>query len=172
MSEIIHEKIISAIKAMNMLNRIRICEHVAEGASEAISKIRGNKLSQALKAMVLMAKINKTERKYYLAVVPADKAINLNAIKKYLGINDLMLAPKDRAEEVTGCVMGSVPPLTFNHDLILIADPAIKENDAVVFNAGLLTKSIFMKIDDYLAIANPTFANIAKDSSATPPNNT
>lgn len=35
------------------------------------------------------------------------------------------------------------------------------ENDEVVFNAGSLEKSIFMKMEDYFRIANPQIANIA-----------
>jgi prolyl-tRNA editing enzyme YbaK/EbsC (Cys-tRNA(Pro) deacylase) len=37
----------------------------------------------------------------------------------------------------------------------------IKENDEVVFNAGSLEKSIFMKMEDYFRIANPQVVSIA-----------
>jgi Ala-tRNA(Pro) deacylase len=37
----------------------------------------------------------------------------------------------------------------------------IQENEEVVFNAGRLDRSIFMKLDDYIRIAKPLLVNIA-----------
>lgn len=141
----------------------RVVEHQAEGRTEAISKIRGNELCQGLKAMVIMAKLTKKDRKYFLAVFPGDKLLDMNAIKKYSQAQDaVMLAPADRAQALTGCQMGAVPPFTFNQDLHLIADPSIKLNKEVVFNAGVLDRSMFMNINDYIAAAQPCFVDIIK----------
>ncbi len=48
----------------------REMSHIPEGKCEAISKIRGNRLEQAAKSLVVMVKRGKKERRYYLAVVP------------------------------------------------------------------------------------------------------
>lgn len=157
----VFNKIVELLQAQGI--KFRVCEHEAEGRSEAISKIRGSTLNQGLKAMVIMAKLTKKDRKYYLAVFPADKSVDMNAIKRYCKAEDaVMLAPIERAETLTGCKMGAVPPFTFNADLHLIADPSIKHNQEVVFNAGALDRSIFMNIDDYIAAAQPTFVEIIK----------
>jgi len=157
----VFNKIVELLQAKGI--KFRVCEHEAEGRSEAISKIRGNELSQGLKAMVIMAKLTKKDRKYYLAVFPADKSVNMNAIKQYSKADDsVMLAPIDRAKTLTGCEMGAVPPFSFNSELHLIADPSIKLNQEIVFNAGVLDKSIFMNINDYIAAAQPTFVEIVK----------
>lgn len=47
-----------------------VIEHPAEGRSDAISKIRGNKLSQAAKAMVLQVTGSTPDIRYVLAIVP------------------------------------------------------------------------------------------------------
>ena len=110
---------------------------------------------------------NKKDRKYYLVVLPGDQSLDMNAIKKYSGaLEGVMLAPADRAKTLTECEMGAVPPFSFNQDLHLIADPSIKKNKEIVFNAGALTCSIFMSIEDYIKAANPSFVNIIKE---TPP---
>ena len=140
----------------------RVCEHIPEGRCEAISKIRGNDLSQAMKAIVIMGKVTKKNKKYYLAVVPSDKSIDMEALKKYSGLEKVMVAPADDAKKITDCEMGAVPPFSFSEELRLIADPSIKNNQEVVFNAGALDRSIFMKVDDYLAVAKPEFVNIIK----------
>ncbi|MCR3761609.1 YbaK/EbsC family protein [Clostridium felsineum] len=159
----IYNLLITTLQTNNI--KFKICEHKAEGRCEDISKIRGNKLCQAMKALVIMAKPNKKDRKYYLAVLPGDQFLDMNAIKKYIGIKDLMLAPKDRAKTLTECEMGAVPPFSFNENLQLIVDPSVKLNKEVVFNAGVLDHSIFMNIDDYIKIANPTFVKITKDAN-------
>jgi Ala-tRNA(Pro) deacylase len=60
--------------------------------------------------------------------------------------------------------MGAVPPFTFWEELPLIADPAIRANREVCFNAGRLDRSIFMDVDDYVRLARPRFAAIAEPS--------
>lgn len=157
----IFNKIVELLQKNNI--QFKVVDHVPEGRSEIISKIRGNDLSQALKAMVVMAKLNKKDRKYFLAIIPADKSLNMNAIKVYSGAQDsVMLAPIDRAKMLTDCEIGAVPPFSFNENLELIADPSIKNNQDVVFNAGSLEKSIFMKLNDYIATANPVFIDIIR----------
>jgi Ala-tRNA(Pro) deacylase len=149
------------LKSQNV--NFRTVEHQAEGRCDVISKIRGNDLCQALKALVIMAKLNKKDRKYFLAVVPGDKSLDMTAIKDYSQAHDgVMFAPIDRASALTECNIGAVPPFTFNQDLHLIVDPSIKLNKEVVFNAGVLDHSIFISIEDYIKTANPTFVDIIK----------
>ena len=57
--------------------------------------------------------------------------------------------------------MGAVPPFSFSDDLPIFVDPICKENTEVVFNAGRLDKSIFMKFEDYERITNPKFYEIS-----------
>ena len=43
----------------------------------------------------------------------------------------------------------------------VLVDPLILQNEEVVFNAGRLDRSIFMKLDDYVRIAKPQIVKIA-----------
>jgi len=139
----------------------RVMEHEAEGHTELIAKIRGNRIEQAIKSIVVMVRFGKKETRYCLANVPGDCRIDLYAIKEYFGGTKSAFAPREKAEELTGCVIGSIPPFSFNDQLPVLADPLIKENEEVVFNAGSLEKSIFMKMEDYIRIVNPQMAKIA-----------
>jgi len=136
--------------------------HIPEGRCEAVSKIRGNKLEHAAKCLVVMVKHGKKERQYYLAVVPADRSVDLHAVMKYSGGDSVMLAPPDRAFDLTKCEMGTVLPFSFHDDLTLLVDPSLKNVDEIVFNAGKLDTSIFIKTQDYLSICNPRFIQITK----------
>ena len=139
----------------------RVMEHQAEGHTELIAKIRGNRVDQAIKSIVVLIRFGKKETRYCLANVPGDCRINLDAVRDHFGGTKSAFATREKAEELTGCVIGAIPPFSFSDQLPVLADPLIKENEEVVFNAGSLEKSIFMKSVDYFRIVNPQLARIA-----------
>ena len=140
--------------------------HAAEGRCDVVSKMRGNELSQAAKAMVLFAKKGKKDKAYYLVVIPGDKQIDMSLIKSLTGSSYIGMAPVDEAKKLTECEIGAVPPFSFNSELQLIVDPSMQQNEEIVFNAGLLTTSFFMKSTDYIKAANPTLLNIIKGNNS------
>ncbi len=142
--------------------RYRVIEHEPEGRTVEISRIRGNSLGQALNSIVVMVKIGKKERRYYLANVPGDRRVDLNAVRDLCQGTYAMLAPLEKVAELTHSVAGAVPPFSFHPDLEIIADPAIQANEEVVFNAGRLDRSIFMRLDEYLRVARPRLVPIAQ----------
>ena len=139
----------------------RVIEHEPEGHTEVISQIRGNRLAQAIKSIVVQVRLNKKENTYCLANVPGDCRIDLDAIKARFNAVSIAISPREKAEQLTGCIIGSIPPFSFNDQLIDLADPSIRDNQEVVFNAGRLDRSIFMKMDDYFRIAEPQVFKIA-----------
>lgn len=139
----------------------RVIEHEAEGRTEFITKIRGNRLEQAIKSIVVQVRFGKKESRYYLSNVPGDCRVDLSAIQALFDGTDVSVAPREKAEALTGCKIGSIPPFSFNNNLIVLADPLIQENEEVVFNAGRLDRSIFMKMKDYIRIAQPRLEKIA-----------
>ncbi len=139
----------------------RVLEHEAEGRTEFITKIRGNRIEQAIKSMVVQVRMSKKENLYYLANVPGDCRVDFEGIKNHFNALGVGMAVREKAEALAGCVIGSIPPFSFNEPRGVLADPLIKENEEVVFNAGSLERSIFMKMEDYFRIVNPQVAKIA-----------
>ncbi len=155
----IHERLVQLLTEQGAM--FRVIEHVPEGRTELIAQIRGNRLEQAIKSMVVQARYGKKDNRYYLANVPGDCRVDFEAIRAALEADSVAFAPRAKAEALAGCVTGSIPPFSFNEDLIVLADPAIQDNEEVVFNAGRLDRSIFMKSADYIRIAKPRLAKIA-----------
>jgi Ala-tRNA(Pro) deacylase len=135
--------------------RYRIVEHAPEGRTEFIARIRGNRPDQAIKSIVVQVRLRKKANTYYLANVPGDCRVDLDAIRAHFEAMSVGIASRDKAEALTGCVIGAIPPFSFDDRLMVLADPRIRENPEVVFNAGRLNRSIFMQSDDYLRIAKP-----------------
>jgi len=138
----------------------RVIEHEPEGRTELIAKIRGNRIEQSIKSIVVQVRLKK-ENIYCLANVPGDCRIDFKGIKNHFNADSVAFAARDKAQELTGCVIGSIPPFSFSDQLLVLADPLIQENEEVVFNAGRLNRSIFMKLDDYIRIAKPQLLKIA-----------
>ncbi|MCI0553258.1 MAG: YbaK/prolyl-tRNA synthetase associated domain-containing protein [Anaerolineae bacterium] len=139
----------------------RVIEHEPEGRTEMIARIRGNRIEQSIKSMVLHVRLNRKENIYCLANVPGDCRIDFDGIKNHFNADSVAFAFRDKAQELTGCVIGAIPPFSFSEGLQVLADPLIQENEEVVFNAGRLDRSIFMRLDDYIRIAKPQLVKIA-----------
>jgi Ala-tRNA(Pro) deacylase len=138
----------------------RVVEHQAEGRTEFIARIRGNRPDQAIKSIVMQVRFGRKENRYCLANVPGDCHIDMEAIQAHFKAAGIGMARRERAEELTGCVVGAIPPFSFNEQLTVLADPRIRDNPEVVFNAGRLDRSIFMRSDDYMRIARPQIVRI------------
>jgi Ala-tRNA(Pro) deacylase len=139
----------------------RVVEHEPQGRTEMIARIRGNRIEQSVKSIVVQVRLNRKENIYCLANVPGDCRIDFEGIKRHFEADSVAFAARDKAQALTGCVIGAIPPFSFSDQLQVLADPLIQENDEVVFNAGRLDRSIFMKLEDYFRIAKPRLVKIA-----------
>ena len=139
----------------------RVIEHEPEGRTEIIAQIRGNKIEHSIKSIVVQVRRKGRDNLYCLANVPGDCRIDFAGIKRLFSAESVAFAARDKAQELTGCVIGAIPPFSFNDQLRVLADPLIQQNEDVVFNAGRLDRSIFMKLDDYIRIAKPQMEGIA-----------
>ena len=132
--------------------------HKPTKTSEEAAEARGIDLSTGGKALVL-----KIDDFFILCVLSASKKLDSNALKKYFGAKKLRFADEAELMEITGLVPGSVPP--FGKSLInldLFVDNSIVNNEQIAFNAGSLTDSIIMSVQDYLKVANPTIMDFSK----------
>src|SRR5829696_4524095 len=138
----------------------RVVEHDPEGRTEIIAKIRGNKIEQSIKSIVVQVRLNRKDNSYCLANVPGDCRIDFDGIKNHFQADSVAFASREKAQELTGCVIGAIPPFAFSDQLQVLADPLIRQNEEVVFNAGRLDRSIMMKLSDYVRIAKPQLVPI------------
>jgi Ala-tRNA(Pro) deacylase len=139
-----------------------VIAHEPEGRTQVIAGIRGNRIEQSIKSMVLQIRLNRRENIYCLANIPGDCRVDFEGVKNHFNADSVAFAKREKAQELTGCVIGAIPPFSFSERLQLLADPLIQQNDEVVFNAGRLDRSIMMKLSDYVRIAQPQLVPIAR----------
>ena len=61
--------------------RYRVVDHIPEGRTEIVSTYRGHPVACAAKCLIVMVKTSKRTSRYYLAVVPGDARVDLQALK-------------------------------------------------------------------------------------------
>jgi Ala-tRNA(Pro) deacylase len=135
--------------------RYRVIDHEPEGRTEVVSGYRGNAVASAAKCIVVMVKIGKKTSKYYLAVVPGDARVSLDALKALAGGTYVSFASTDKAEALAGSISGTILPFSFHPDLELVADPALLTHPEIYFNAARLDRSLALNTEDYVRLADP-----------------
>jgi Ala-tRNA(Pro) deacylase len=125
--------------------------HAPTRTSEASALVRGEDVRIGGKALLL-----KIGDVFHLFVLSAALKFDSSAVKRRFGVKRIRFATTDELYEMTGLVPGSVPP--FGRPILpfdLFVDESILANDKIAFNAGSLTDSIIMSVEDYIRLARP-----------------
>ena len=136
----------------------RVVRHEPTPTSQDAARARGEPLHIGGKAILL-----KTDDTFRLFVLSAALKFDSGAVRKHFGVRKTRFATADELTELTGLVPGSVPP--FGRPILpvdLFVDESIVQNDRIAFNAGSLTDSIILAVEDYLRVAKPTVLRFSK----------
>jgi Ala-tRNA(Pro) deacylase len=135
----------------------REVHHAPTRTSEESALARGEQLRIGGKALLI-----KVDADFRLFVLSADRKLDSVAIRTHFQAKKNRFASPEELLQMTGLVPGSVPP--FGPPILpfpLYVDPSVFENQRIAFNAGSLTDSIVMGIDDYRRLANPEVFSFA-----------
>lgn len=135
----------------------REVHHAPTRTSEESALARGEELRIGGKALLI-----KVDAEFRLFVLSADRKLDSAAIRTHFQAKKTRFASPEELLRMTGLVPGSVPP--FGAPILpfpLYTDPSVFENERIAFNAGALTDSIIMGIDDYRRLARPEVFSFA-----------
>ena len=93
--------------------------------------------------------------RHVLLVISAARRLDSAKLKRALGVKKTRFATADELHDLTGLVPGAVPP--FGEPVLplpLYVDASVLANQRIAFNAGSLTDSIIMSVDDYRRVAS------------------
>ena len=140
----------------------REVHHEPTFTSEQSAAARGEPLQIGGKALLV-----KADEEFALLVIPANRKLASSPARKILGVKKMRFATKQELLELTSLVPGSVPP--FGVPILpfqLVVDEHLTANDRIAFNAGSLTTSFVMRMDDYLWLAKPELGVFTTRSQA------
>lgn len=141
------------LKSRNVNFEHIVHEHVHR--SEDAAKIRGNKIEQAAKAIILKIRHKKSkEYEFIQCVISGHRKIDLKKLKVLLNLDNASLASPEEVLEKTNCTVGSVPPFGIIFGLRMFIENSVTEQEFIFFSAGTHNDSIKMRSADYLNVLN------------------
>jgi prolyl-tRNA editing enzyme YbaK/EbsC (Cys-tRNA(Pro) deacylase) len=136
----------------------RHVQHQPTFTSEESAAARGEPVKVGGKALVV-----KVGDEFKLFVLSAALKFDSAVVKRHFGVKKIRFAEREELEALTGLVPGSVPP--FGPPILslpLYVDPSVLANPVIAFNAGSLTDSVIMAVEDYVRIAKPEVLTFAQ----------
>lgn len=131
--------------------KYNLTEHEEVKTSEEAAKVRGSKLSEGVKALILRGKSTKKD---IMVCIPADQKLNVEIFENLQG-EKLEFEKPEIIKQNYGIEIGGIPP--FGN---LLGIPTYFSKDVLIeqksfFNCGLKTKSIEMSSKDLVDLVNP-----------------
>jgi Ala-tRNA(Pro) deacylase len=101
------------------------------------------------------------ETGFGMAVVPANKLVELCEVGYLLGVSYIRLATETELKELfPGCETGAMPPFGDVYNMPVLADSRLEENEFIVFNIGTHRDTVRMRFADYRRLINPLIGSI------------
>ncbi len=139
------------------------------GASYSVSEHRPAFSAQVLAAeehekgrYVAKPVIIKAQGSYIMCVLPAPYRIIFDALRDYLGTDDVQMATEEQTRAIfSDCEEGAEPPFGKLYGVRTLMDRSLERDDHIIFQAGSHDKAVRMKMEEYLALAEPEIVDFA-----------
>lgn len=148
------DRIQDKLQSLNI--KFKLLQHQPVTTSQQASQIRGTKLAQGAKALIMYA-----DKQPVMIVVAASTKVDLKAFKKFAQVKDLHMATPDEVKQLTTVPVGAVPPFGSLCSLSTYVDSKLTQQTDIVFNAGRRDRSIIMAYADYLRAEQPRIGSFA-----------
>jgi Ala-tRNA(Pro) deacylase len=101
---------------------------------------------------------------YIVAVLPADKTIDLERASQVLGGSKLELATElDIKQHCPDCEVGVLPPFGSQYGMKTMVDESLEADDEVVFQGNTHHEAIRMKFEDFRKIEQPLIGSFVRE---------
>jgi Ala-tRNA(Pro) deacylase len=101
--------------------------------------------------------------KFSMVVIPADHRLVDHLLHDVLKSKHVHLASEEDLRQIfPDCEIGAMPPFGNLYALPVYADKSLTEDDEIVFNACSHTKSIRLKMHDFIRMVNPVVAEFSQ----------
>lgn len=105
--------------------------------------------------------IIKADNTYALVIVPADKRLDLNKIKRALKVKKVSIPNEKVIVRVLKIKPGAVSSFGKLHKLEMLVDKAMLGTKKAIFSTGSVTDSVFLKVKDFIQLEEAKMADIA-----------
>lgn len=103
-----------------------------EKTAEEVTRETGFPLAQVIKTLLVQG----ASQKYYLALCPGDRQVNLKALARTLHEKTVDMARREEVAKVTGYFIGGVSPVATHRPLPVVMDQSILDIPEIAVSAG------------------------------------
>lgn len=133
--------------------------HEPTPTSEDSARVRGTKMEEGVKALILRGKNSK---KNYQINIPSHLKLDMKAVADAVGEKCEFEEP-EVIKERFGIVVGGVPPFGSLMNLDTFFDERVAHCNHVAFNCGMQTESIVMSAQDLIKLVQPKIGRFTKE---------
>jgi len=126
--------------------------YTAYDAAQTLKK----ELKEIAKNLLIQA-----DKTYVLVVIPADKKLHLEKLKKALGAKKISIPKEQIMVKILKIKPGALSSFGKLHKLETIVDKTMLQTKKAVLSAGSFTDSVFMKVKDFVQLEEAKLADIA-----------
>jgi len=155
MSSAVFERVETLLKQHG--NVFEVLRHEPVYTSEEAARVRGTPLASGAKALIC-----KGDDAFVMFVMPADRKLDSNAVRRAKGWRKLRFATREEIMAITGLTPGSIPPFGSLFGLPTLCDRRLGENETINFNAGDHSISVGMRYADYVQVEKPELGMLAE----------
>ncbi len=126
----IPQRLTQFLEAQGVDYRIRAHEHSSTSAQSArTARIMPHHLAKSV--------LLEDDAGCVMAVVPADRQLNIGTLARMLGRHDLRLADEARIGQMfADCELGAMPPVGMAWGIDMVVDDALEASDVIYMEAG------------------------------------
>ena len=103
-----------------------------EKSAEEVTRETGFPLAQVVKTLLVRG----ASQKYYLALCPGDRQVNLKALSKAVNEKTVDMAKREEVPKITGYFIGGVSPIGTHRPLPVLMEESILAMPQLAISAG------------------------------------
>ena len=103
-----------------------------EKSAEEVTRETGFPLAQVVKTLLVQG----VSQKYYLALCPGDRQVNLKALARAVNEKKVDMARREEVPKITGYLIGGVSPIGTHRPLPVVMDRCILDRTEIAVSAG------------------------------------
>jgi len=124
-------------RALKELSEARIPYRVMtfkaeEKSAEEVTRETGFPLARVVKTLLVQG----ASKRYYLALCPGDRQVNLKNLARVMGEKTVDMAKKEEVPKITGYFIGGVSPIGTHRPLAVVMEQSIFGMPEIAISAG------------------------------------
>jgi len=144
----IPKKILSYLEKNKV--KYEIVKHKIVYTAQDLSATLKTKLNEIAKNLII-----KTDKGYFLLVLPASRQIDFSKLKKILKVKKIGLITENLMKKIVKIKPGTVPPFGSLYKLDVYLDKSLKKIKKVIVRAGSYAESLKIKLSDLIKMEKP-----------------